>query len=156
MRWVNPITIDRLLDNVIDPSISRPPSANGVYVISLKGWSGTPTGDCVPLYVGSNTSDSPLFRTRIGALVADAFGLYTDVKNGGHHSGGQSLHRYCLEHRINPKSLYIGWVEDCKCHRCAETEVWDRLAPSLNKNKPADCPKHAENTIKECFPHSNE
>jgi hypothetical protein len=140
MTWIGPITFDILLDSVLNSNIPRPPSRDGVYVVSLKSWSNHPTVSCDPLYVGSNTSDSDLFRTRIGSLVADTFGLY---ENGdGHHSGGQSLHKYCVANDINPKSLYIGWFELCPCHRCAEWEIWNKLKPSLNQKQPARCRRH--------------
>lgn len=140
MRWIGPITIDRLLDGALDSSVPRPPIQPSVYVISREPWAEQPTENSEPLYVGGNTSNSLLFRTRIGSLVADMFGFFGGPK--GHHSGGQTLYRYCVQAGIDPRELYIGWVEDIDCHRCEENRVYDELGPALNKNRPAKCREH--------------
>jgi len=140
MKWIGPYTIDELLDSCLAPSHPRPPESNGVYLISQNSWSGQPTQDCVPLYVGSNTGKSERFRTRIGDLIADMFGFFGDET--GHHSGGQSLHRYCTENQLNPKKLYIGWVEKCACSRCTENKLYDQLHPLKNKSRPPRCKVH--------------
>ena len=140
MKWIGPFTIDELLDSFLQPSRPRPPESNGVYLISKKNWSGEPTKDCIPLYVGSNTGKSKRFRTRIGDLMADMFGFFS--ADTGHHSGGQSLHNYCKKEQMNPKKLFIGWVENCSCVRCLENQIYDRLKPCLNKNRPTRCSMH--------------
>ena len=140
MEWIGAYSIDALLDSFLTPLHPRPPEANGVYVISKNPWNGQPTRDCIPLYVGSNTGKSKRFRTRIGDLIADMFGFFGD--DTGHHSGGQSLHAYCKENHLNPKKLYIGWVEKCSCVRCMENRVYDQLKPLLNKNRPTRCKEH--------------
>lgn len=140
MNWVGPYSIDELLDSVLSLSHPRPPEENEVYLISEKAWSEQPTQACIPLYVGSNTGNSRRFRTRIGDLLADLFGFFGD--DTGHHSGGISLHYYCLEKRLSPKNLYIGWTTNCTCMRCAENEVFDQLKPGLNKKRPARCNAH--------------
>jgi hypothetical protein len=141
MKWIGPYTIDELLDSFLMPSHPRPPEVNGVYLISQSTWNGQPTNDCTPLYVGSNTGVSRRFRTRIGDLIADAFGFFGNET--GHHSGGQTLHAYCRKNQLNPKKLYIGWAEECKCVRCAENKLYDQFKPSLlNKNRPSQCKKH--------------
>ncbi|MBA7677076.1 hypothetical protein ES703_85324 [subsurface metagenome] len=140
MEWIGAYSIDVLLDSFLIASHPRPPEANRVYVISKSPWNKQPTRDCTPLYVGSNTGKSKRFRTRIGDLIADMFGFFGD--DTGHHSGGQSLHEYCKRHRLNPKDLYIGWVEKCSCVRCAENKVYDQLKPLLNKNRPTRCKEH--------------
>ena len=140
MKWIGPYTIDELLDSFLKPSHPRPSEDKGVYLVSENPWNGEPTCDCIPLYVGSNTGMSKRFRTRIGDLIADMFGFFGTET--GHHSGGQTLYDYCKKNRLNPKKLYIGWVENCSCVRCAENEVYAQLKPSLNKNRPTRCKEH--------------
>ncbi len=140
MEWKGPFTIDELLDSFLEPSRERPPERDGVYVISERSWEAEPTIECNPLYVGSNTGKSERFRTRIGDLIADMFGFYGAATT--HHSGGQTLNRYCGEKHLSPRVLYIGWVEKCTCSRCVENDLYDCLKPELNKKRPARCKKH--------------
>jgi hypothetical protein len=139
-EWVGPFTFDDLLSNCLDESFPKPPESSSVYLVSRKPWVKRPTYKCIPLYVGSNTGKSPRFRTRIGDLIADAFGFYEG--SGGHSSGGKSLYRYCKENDMNPKQLYIGWLKSCGCTRCAEWYYWNSLEPKLNKIAPPRCEKH--------------
>jgi hypothetical protein len=74
-------------------------------------------------------------------LVADIFGFWCD--DTAHHSGGMSVYNYCYKHRINPKLLYIGWLEGCRCVRCTENALYDRYQPLLNRNRPPKCKVHA-------------
>jgi hypothetical protein len=141
MKWIGPLTLDKLLNQVSAAAPPMPPASDSVYLVSLKAWKGEPTGACEPLYIGGNTSTtSARFRTRLGDLVADLFGFYTDET--GHHSGGRSLNLYCRKHRINPKSLFIGWVDRCECRRCAEIMLYEKFTPKLNKNRPSYCKVH--------------
>jgi hypothetical protein len=140
MKWVGPITIDQLLDRVAVDWDTAPPESNGVYVISIRRWRGEPSKACEPLYVGGNTGKGARFRTRMGDLIADLFGFYG--KTTGHHSGGQSLNRYCADNGINPKHLYVGWARNCSCGRCAEVDLHRRLDPLLNKRCPPACRVH--------------
>lgn len=140
MQWVEPITVDKLLDRVAKDWTEAPPESNGVYVISVKPWKGEPCTACDPLYVGSNTGNSFRFRTRMGDLVADMFGFYGTTT--GHHSGGQSLNTFCREEGLSPRALYVGWARDCECARCTEIQLYERLYPRLNKKRPARCPNH--------------
>ena len=135
MKWIGPFMIDSLLDNCFDES-HKPPMHGSVYLVSRKLWKKRPSLDCVPLYVGSNTRKSRLFRRRVGDLIADMFGFW------GHSSGGQSLYGYCRDNNLNPKSLYIGWLEKCGCDRCAENYVYKELSPQLNRIKPPECGQH--------------
>jgi len=43
---------------------------------------------------------------------------------------------------LNPKDLYIGWVENCNCVRCAESYIYELLEPKLNVNRPPTCKEH--------------
>jgi hypothetical protein len=140
MKWMGPYTIDQLLDSISTTSRPRPPEADGVYLISQKAWTGRPSIDCIPLYVGSNTGQSKRFRTRIGDLIADTFGFFGTET--GHHSGGQTLHRHCKKNALSPKDLYIAWREGCGCVRCMENRLYDELRPRLNRNRPARCKQH--------------
>ena len=141
--WSKPCTIGKLLnsfrkshkrkntskDNWI-PNENWIPNGKSVYLISRKNWrkkpNDEPTKECEPLYVGSTTGESERFRTRIGDLIADMFGFYNNNKIG-HHSGGQALHKYCVKHNINPKELYISWLQSCSCRRCMENKIFDQL-----------------------------
>jgi len=108
MSWSGPFTIGELLKKCLDNSFPRPSESSGVYLISRKSWEGQPSEGCDPLYVGSNTGESKRFRTRLGDLIADMFGFFGTET--GHHSGGQTLHGYCMQEKMNPKELYIGWL----------------------------------------------
>ena len=78
------------------------------------------------------------------------FGLFD--KDTGHHSGGQSLNRYCRENGVNPFSLHIAWCKQTPwCNRCAEINVFDLFLDNwkdkastnlLNKKRPPKCPDH--------------
>lgn len=140
MKWVKPFTIDELLDSCFDETHAQPPESNAIYLVSGKSWKTRPTPKCVPLYAGSNTGKSPRFCTRIGDLVADMFGFFQI--DSGHSSGGESLYCYCKGNKINPKELYISWVVNCDCVRCAEDFVIEFLKPRLNKIKAPKCKEH--------------
>ena len=139
-RWLGPFTIDSLLDQSLNDEFPKPPDSHSVYLISEIPWEKRPSPKCSPLYVGSTTGKSPRFRTRMGDVIIDMFGFFQDET--GHSSGGISLHRYCKANRLNPKSLYIGWLAKCGCMRCAEYYFWDFLEPQLNKKAPPRCPEH--------------
>ena len=144
MKWIGPYTIDELLGSFLKSSHPRPPESDGVYLVSMKTWNRYPTKECIPLYVGSNTGQSKRFRTRIGDLIADIFGFFGDET--GHHSGGQTIHKYCKQKSLNPNELYVGWIEGCNCVRCAENKLYKELEPCLNKSRPTRCNKHRQNT----------
>jgi hypothetical protein len=142
MRWVAPFRVKDLLERCLDYKNQKwPPDDNGVYVVSLKAWEDIPDKKCIPLYVGSTTGVSPRFRTRVGDLIADIFGFYSDDEIG-HHSGGISIHKHCKRNRIIPLDLFIGWAEKCSCVRCSEIEIYKRLKPILNKKSPPACVRH--------------
>lgn len=140
MKWVGPVKIRDLLSRCMDDSCPRPPESNSVYLVSGKAWVKNPSGKCIPLYIGSNTGRSKRFRTRIGDLIADIFGFFsTDT---GHHSGGQTLHKHFKKKKLDPLNVYIAWLKECSCMRCAENEMYDKFkATLLNKNRPARCIK---------------
>jgi len=151
VRWVGPYQLRHLLENCMNDGQPWPPESNGVYVVSKRAWNGVPAKNEEILYVGSNTSKSPLFVIRVGSLIADLLGFFTN--DYGHHSGGQSLWYYCRDNHIHPLDLYLGWVEGVPCTRCAEREVYDALKPLRSKKAPAGCyacsPPH-----RVCFPGS--
>jgi hypothetical protein len=143
MKWVGPFSIGELLRNCLDyDNQPWPPDKKGVYVISEKSWEFKPNKACAPLYVGGNTGKSARFRMRIGDLISDLYGFYRD-DDIGHHSGGISLHEYCMKRGLHPDRLYIGWANEFKCYRCAEIQVYRELKPKLNKSVPAACKFHA-------------
>lgn len=137
--WIGPIQIGRLLDACLDPEkVLVPPTVGSVYVITRHGWVSVPTAESEPLYVGGITGRSHRFRTRIGDTIIDAFGF------GGHSSGGQSLHEWCLREGVNPSDLHIAWVEGHECHRCLEGRLYKAIGPKLNKMAPPRCTAHSE------------
>lgn len=139
MIWHGPFRVRDVLENCFDDHY-KPPECKSVYVVSLRPWESEPTPACQPLYVGSNTGKSERFRTRVGDLIADAFGLY--CCDTGHSCGGRKLHEFCRDAKLNPMRLFLGWLSSCACHRCAERAIWERLRPRLNKNRPARCKTH--------------
>lgn len=138
MKWMDPVTIGVLLDRSfsLTPLI---PERKSVYLVSQRAWKAQPTENCIPLYVGSNTGKSPRFRTRIGDLIADLFGFFGST---GHSTGGQSLRAFCQQNGIHPNALFIGWITECECNRCAEGDLFRSLRPQLNKKRPPRCPAH--------------
>ena len=130
--WVGPFTVGAMLKHCLDDDLPKPPASKSAYLVSEHRWKGKPTAACRPLYVGGTTGKSERLRTRIGDLVADLFGFFTDTT--GHHSGGYKLHCYCREHKISPLALFIGWVLDAPCHRCLEVELHKVYKSSLLNN----------------------
>lgn len=156
LNWTGPFQIQAYLDNAISTSKvweSRwPPAGNAVYLVSCSAWRRSPSVDCGPLYVGGNTGSSERFCTRIGDLIADAFGFFGSET--GHHSGGQSLWYWSNENRVHPGTLYLAWARGrgrTACARCAERYLFDAFpkarqsggAGLLNKRTPPRCPKHS-------------
>ena len=79
MRWNSPFRVRDLLENCLDYRKQKwPPEDNGIYLVSLNEWKNNPSKSCNPLYVGSTTGKSARFRTRVGDLIADIFGFYSD------------------------------------------------------------------------------
>lgn len=139
-RWIGSYQIKEILNHSIDNTIPLPPESGSAYLVSQNSWQTQPTAECIPLYVGGNTGLSARFRTRVGDLLADAFGFFGDET--GHSSGGKSLHWWCRENHINPMNLHLAWVERCVCHRCLEIELYRELSPLLNKKSPPRCKTH--------------
>lgn len=138
--WVGPFEIQRVLDHSIDDSMPLPPESGSAYVVTRNAWKTAPTSDAVVLYVGGTTGRSARFRTRLGDVLADAFGFFGEET--GHSSGGQSIHGWCRENQVSPLRLHIAWVRRCDCHRCLEVELVRRFSPLLNRRKPPRCKKH--------------
>ncbi len=137
VRWVGPFKLRKLLENCLDDSQPWPQNTGGVYVVSKRAWRRIPKKEAGVLYAGGNTSQAEyLFLTRVGSLIADMLGFWW------HHTGGQSLWRYCRKKGIHPLDLYLGWVKGIPCGRCAEMEIYRKLKPELCKRTPAGCAKH--------------
>lgn len=142
-KWIGPFRIDRLLASCHDASFRRPGVTRSCYVVTQRRWAASPSRKSFPLYVGGNTGKSKRFRTRLGDLLADAFGFFGS-KATGRHSGGQSLFRWCRRHNVNPLKLHVAWVQGVKCHRCLEVRLCQSLDPKLNRVSPARCKEHPE------------
>lgn len=146
--WAGPFRVRDLLDACLDDAQPWPPASNGVYVISRDDWQGAPSSACRPLYFGGNTGRSQRFCTRIGDLIADLHGFWDG--GTGHHSGGQSLYRWCKANNVLPGDLFIGWATGNPwCDRCAENAIVRQLATSwgergelVNKSRPPVCRAH--------------
>jgi hypothetical protein len=61
----------------------------------------------------------------------------------GHHSGGQSLFKWCKDSDVHPADLFIAWALQTWCGRCAEIDLakhflktWDerQQVGLLNRN----------------------
>jgi hypothetical protein len=141
-RWIGPFKIQKILEDAPLPNAVRPPERGSAYLVTQRVWESNPKASGV-LYVGGITGKSDRFRTRIGDLLADAFGFYG--KTTGHSSGGQSLHKWCLENSVRPLDLYLSWVEETQCHRCLEVSLYESLKPELNRVPPTRCRVHAPN-----------
>lgn len=140
-RWVGPFRVRDMLARCLDDGFPKPPKTGSAYLVTIKRWVSHPDERSGRLYVGGNVGASERFRTRIGDLLADAFGFFTDKT--GHSSGGQSLHHWCKEHHVNPLTLYVAWVLGTDCHRCLEVRLFRELSPRLNKVAPSKCSKHS-------------
>ena len=140
-KWIGPFQIRDLLEFSLKEShIPQPPDSGSTYLVSKHSWQTHPSADSEALYIGGNTGRSARFRTRMGDLLADALGFFTNET--GHHSGGQNIHRWCLANDINPLDLYIAWVDGSECHRCLENRTYRDLNPALNRVVPAKCTAH--------------
>ncbi|NVJ27983.1 hypothetical protein HUW62_42935 [Myxococcus sp. AM011] len=146
--WSGSFQISELLAQCMNDAQPWPPAWRGVYLVSRNAWTGSPNSECHPLYVGSNTGKSQRFCTRIGDLIADLHGFYDG--GTGHHSGGQTLWKWCRDNKVHPGALYLGWgTSEDFCARCAEVTTvvkfvssWAERAPLLNGNRPPACRAH--------------
>ncbi len=142
-KWEGPVSINALLADCLKKSV-WPPTATGVYLVSQYEWKKWPEPECKPLYVGSTTGKGDRFLTRVGDLIVDMYGFFGG--NTGHSTGGASVHKYCIETGVHPGSLYIGWIPNPKCRRCAELFVWDWFndldTTLLNRKRPPRCVDH--------------
>lgn len=150
--WVGPFQIRKLLETAFNANADKwkPPAQGSAYLVTRRTWRSNPKSASVPLYVGGITGKSHRFRTRIGDLLADAFGFYTETT--GHSSGGQSLHDWCCENRVNALDLYIAWVTGTRCHKrfvCTTFSILNSIAfiratvRVINQNQPLRFPNPA-------------
>lgn len=147
-RWIGPFRIRNVLEGCLDRNlIPAAPNAHSAYLVSQYGWRETPSRRSRCLYVGGNTGKSERFRTRLGDLLADAFGFF-NTNRIGHHSGGMSIFRWCNEKGVNPLDLHIAWIEGTKCARCLEGKLHSALAPELNRATPSSCPNHRKRSAR--------
>lgn len=147
-KWDGPYQIDELLDNCFDET-RKAPEDKSCYVVSKVKWEKEPDISSQVIYVGGTTGNSPRFRTRVGDLIADAFGFFGE--KAGHHSGGRKIHDHCKGIPLNPKNLYIGWLVGVPCGRCAETALYNyfnKEGKLLNKNRPPACTGHDKPSLK--------
>ena len=120
-KWIGPFQVRKMLEHCLDDSVVPKALESGsAYLVTRKDWRTAPTHESIPLYVGGNTGEAPRFRTRVGDLLADAFGFFTSKT--GHSSGGTRLHHWCRENSVNPLDLYIAWIDGSGCHRCLESD----------------------------------
>ncbi len=149
--WTGPFAIRELLNRCLDDAQPWPPPGQAVYLVSRHHWTHEPTPESSPLYFGGNTGHADRFCTRIGDLIADLFGFWDG--GTGHHSGGQSLYKWCKSEAIAPGDLFLAWATRTPwCGRCAEADLARLVAPDwsqrsrvglLNKNRSPMCPTHA-------------
>ena len=142
LRWTGPFLVRDYLENAINDAWKQlwPPAADGVYLVSRHHWAAFPTESAEPLYVGGNTGRSERFCTRVGDLIADVHGFYDG--DTGHHSGGQSLWRWCNKNRVKPGDLWLAWANNGHpwCAKCAERALYKAFKATLeNKNTPSGC-----------------
>jgi hypothetical protein len=139
-KWIGPFQIRTLLEFCLDDAVPKPPLASSAYLLTKAKWQLNPSADSAPLYVGGNTGKSARFRTRVGDLLADAFGFYS--AETGHHSGGQEIHKWCRQNQVNPLELHIAWIEGAECNRCLEDRLFRKCKPILNRVIPSRCKTH--------------
>jgi hypothetical protein len=148
-EWVGPFQIRKLLESCFktDPE-HWPPNEPSVYLVSQYSWKSAPTIECGLLYLGSITGNSQRFRTRIGDLVADAFGFFNEGNRIGHSIGGRKIYNWCRERRRTPFDLHIAWLKQPACNRCCEFRLFrrwkDKLGDQLlNEQTPSRCRDHS-------------
>lgn len=157
LNWIGPLKVKEYLANCInrDPSWAVgtgywPPDSGAIYLVTTHSWRDRPTQDAGPLYVGGNTSQSGRFATRVGDLIADMHGFYTEKT--GHHSGGISLWKWCEAQQHHPGELYLAWACVAPGCQCAEREIFvtfphasedGKIAGLLNKIVPPRCQLHS-------------
>lgn len=152
ISWRGPFRIQTYLDNSIsnDPVWQErwPRERDAVYIVSEHEWQQHTDPAAHILYVGGTTGSSSRFVTRIGDLLADLFGFY-GVETG-HHSGGQTLWKWCNHRRVPPATLWLAWGTST-CARCAESFLYRTLPKAArddfdeqglrNKIEPPVCPR---------------
>lgn len=151
--WAGPFRVGELLSRCLEDNQPWPPSTDGVYLVSQHPWTASPSTGCAPLYVGGNTGRSgrARFCTRVGDLLADMHGFWDG--GTGHHSGGQSIYKWCKKSRVRPGDLFIAWATRSPwCSRCAELDIISMFVGTwsarthvglLNKNRPPACAPHS-------------
>jgi hypothetical protein len=115
--WNPPKQLRWWFENCMKPGV-RWPGHKGVYVVTGKSWVAAPSERSDIWYVGTVKNDSGRLCTRVGDLIADMLGFFSD-KNG-HHSGGQSIFYLCDKLGIHPGDLWIGWKQ--WVHDASDTE----------------------------------
>jgi len=140
MRWSGPFRVEDLLRARQNGGPLPPVTRRGIYLVSMREWRLEPGPDSRPLYLGGLTGKSRRFRTRVGDLLIDLLGFYD--RDTGHSSGGQSLDAFCARTGTERHNLWVGWATGLKCGRCAEVDLYLRLRPSENKNRPPRCDTH--------------
>jgi hypothetical protein len=145
--WVGPYQIRKMLELSIGWKHPRRDTKTA-YVITRSKWDDWPSPDSGPLYVGGTTGKNPRFWSRLGDLIADLFGFFTDDKTSSHHAGARSIRKWCRHNEVNPLDLYLAWVKGNRCHRCLETELFERVMPELNKIRPPLCKLHIKSSLR--------
>lgn len=146
-RWVNPRTVERQLQLIVerarigqdcDASV-WPRAKSGVYVVAERSWEGNeePPKAAGVRYVGKGDGKrNNQLRKRVGDLLIDICGYFDN--DTGHHTFPYKFKQKYPER--NPvKELYISWAEE-ECASCAETRLYDKFNDgSLLQERPSRC-----------------
>jgi hypothetical protein len=140
-KWIGPFQVRKMLEHCLDDSVVPKALESGsAYLVTRKDWRTAPTHESIPLYVGGNTGEAPRFRTRVGDLLADAFGFFTS-KNGtqfGRHATPPLVSR---KQRESARPLHSvdrwQWMPSMLGKR-----LYTGLKPALNRVSPSRCKTH--------------
>jgi hypothetical protein len=142
MAWSVPYRIGDYLSDPISRIRLRPPTDNGLYVVSLRPWqNAAPQQTDAVLHVGQSGN----LRQRLGQLIGDCFGYTGDNPAYGdsyYHSGGHRIWHHCMQHSINPADLFLGWCLLPVCLDCGEIGFFRDLTPLLGRGVPSRCAVH--------------
>ena len=142
IQWTGPFRIQEYSCQVMRNRELRPPDAPGLYVLTERSWSRTPTGEANILYVGQ----ARYLRYRIGQFLSELIGFTSDDpadKEAYQHRGGHQLwHRFCVRREIEPADLYLAWRAEADCLDCAQAQLAELVPMQWRSSLSRACGHH--------------
>ncbi len=136
LQWSSPVILRDWLMALLVRRGPLPPAKPGVYVVTLSGWTGSPSIEAGPLHVGG----SGVLLERFMNLVPALLGFYATDPWIGRHYGGRKVREYCRKKRKQVGDLILSWAPtSLPCCWCVERILIDSLTPLLVERVPTKC-----------------